>query len=339
MKARTRKGLDHDPCRPIQLDLSCMMDGELGPAAVRRVLVHMEVCPKCREFFNQLRRQVKAHQDPWGFMERGIGRSSSTRGPVRSGGKEKQLHLAQIFYELGKAYVLLSVSPGFRREVAVEPVPVPDQEDPGAELVERFVGGAVRRREGGRRWVMAQALLEERLESPEGNLAKGTQLLEEALDIMPRFFEARIYLGHAKNLGGDLEGSCEEFRRVLRASRSLPIRGFALENLGNVYLQMGCFEDAARCFRRVVYGEVLSKEPRFFTSWFNLGLAYALMGRFEESKECFRELYDGFPEKRKSVGEMFAGHRALGRVLEENPRFAGELRRAFPEFFSSEVKP
>ena len=332
MRARTRKGLDHDPCRPIQVDLSCMMDGELEPAAVRRVLVHMEVCPKCRDFFAHLRRQVKAHRDPWGFMERGLGRSPA-KAPLKNDGKEKQLHLAQIFYELGKAYVLLSVSPGFRREVSVEPVPVPDSGDPGAEIVERVVSGVSRKRNAGR-WVMAEALLEEHLESEQGNLAKGTQLLEEALDIMPRFFEARIYLGHAKNLGGDLEGACDEFRMVLRASKSLPIRGYALENLGNVYLQMGCFEEAARCFRRVVYGDVLSREPRFFTSWYNLGLTYALLGRFEESLECFRELYDGFSDKRKTVGEMLRGHRGLCKVLEDNPAFAGDLRRSFPEFFS-----
>ncbi len=333
MKARTGKDLDHDPCRPIQLDLSCMMDGELGPAAVRRVLVHMEVCPKCRDFFAHLRRQVKAHQDPWGFMERGLGRSPS-RAPLKSGEKEKQLHLAQIFYELGKAYVLLSVSPGFRREVAVEPVPVPDEGDPEAQFLEKVLGG-VRRGRRSDRWVMAQAVLEEQLKSEEGNLAKGTQLLEEALDIMPRFFEARIYLGHAKNLGGDLEGACDEFRRVLRAAKSLPIRGFALENLGNVYLQMRCYEDAARCFRRIVYGDVLSRDSRFFTSWFNLGLSYALLGRFEESLECFRNLHDGFPEKRKEAGEMLAGHKSLGRVLKENPAFAGALRRSAPEFFAA----
>ncbi len=334
MKARTQKGLDHDPCRPIQVDLSCMMDGELGPAAVRRVLVHMEVCPKCRDFFAQLRRQVKAHQDPWGFMERGLGRSPA-RAPRKSGGKEKQLHLAQIFYELGKAYVLLSVSPGFRREIAVEPVPVPDHGDPEAEFLEKVLGGVTR---GGRedRWVPARSVLEKTLESEESkeeNLAKGTQLLEEALDIMPRFFEARIYLGHAKNLGGDLEGACDEFRKVLRASRSLPIRGFALENLGNVYLQMRCYEEAARCFRRVVLGDVLSRDPRFATSWFNLGLSYAFLGRFQESLECFRNLYEGFPEKRKAAGEMLAGHKGLGEILKKNPAFAGELRRSFPEFF------
>ncbi len=331
MKARAQKGLDHDPCRPIQLDLSCMMDGELGPAAVRRVLVHMEVCPKCRDFFAQLRRQVKAHQDPWGFMERGLGRSPA-RAPQKNGGKEKQLHLAQIFYELGKAYVLLSVSPGFRREIDVEPVPVPDRGDPEAEFLEKVLDGVTRGRGRGR-WVMARSVLEERLESEEANLAKGTQLLEEALDIMPRFFEARIYLGHAKNLGGDLEGACDEFRKVLRASRSLPIRGFALENLGNVYLQMGCYEEAARCFRRVVFGDVLSRDPRFFTSWFNLGLSYAHLGRFQESLECFGNLYEGFPEKRKDAGEMLASREGLREILKKNPGFAGELRRSFPEFF------
>jgi tetratricopeptide (TPR) repeat protein len=181
--------------------------------------------------------------------------------------------------------------------------------------------------------VRARALLNGHLDSEIDNLEKGTNLLEESVAIQPRLFEARIYLGHARNLGGDLEGACEEFRAVLRAARALLIRGFALENLGNVYLQMGELADAGRCFRRVVKSEIITAEPRFFTSWFNLGLTYALQGDYPASVECFASLYDGYRDKHPAVSEILAANSAMVSVFAADPEYRMELERRFPGFF------
>jgi len=325
MKPRSTRPLESNPCEPIQADLSCMLDGELQPAAVRRVLVHMEVCPRCQEFFMGMRRNILLHRDLRGFL--GQGRDTRTAGAR----KERRLHLARIFYELGKAYVLLFCSPGFRREVAVEPVPIPAARLQGRDLLEDVMGADERRQP----WVHAHSLLNGHLDSELDNLAKGIALLEEGLAIQPKLYEARIYLGHARNLQGDMENACEEFRIVLRSSKELPIRGYALENLGNVYLQLGELQDAARCFRRVVQGEVLAQEPRFFTSWFNLGLTYALLGYFEESLCSFGALHGGFPEKRGAVAEIVASSKDLAKAMEVNPAFGSAMRERFPEFFET----
>lgn len=329
MNPKGNRPVTQDPCEPIQADLSCMMDGELEPAAVRRVLVHLEVCPRCRDFFGLVRSHVQAHRSAWAALERGVGVGRPGR-PARLSGSERRLHLARIFYELGKAYVLLTVSPGFRREVASEPVPIPAAArdlsvDPGGR--QAAAGGETSR------WIQAEAVLSGHLESRSDNLGKGIALLEESLAIQSRLFEARIYLGHARNLQNDLEGACEEFRTVLRDTKAIPIRGYALENLGSAYLQMGALEDAARCFRRVVHGEVLAEMPRFSTSWYNLGLVYALQGFIEESLVCFRELYEGFPERRPAVAEIVASSRAMRDVLAKNPEMAARMRVSFPAFF------
>ncbi len=52
----------HDPCLQIQVDLSAMVDGELDPAAVRRVLVHSDVCGSCRSFLTGVRSQIRLHR-------------------------------------------------------------------------------------------------------------------------------------------------------------------------------------------------------------------------------------------------------------------------------------
>ena len=337
MKARSKERLGSDPCYPIQVDLSCMVDGELDPAAVKRVLVHVEVCAKCREFFKTLRKHVRAHRDVFHILEKGL-RSERRAGRSRLSAGEKTLHIARIFYELGKAYVLISVSPSFKREVSREPVPIPEYRMKGKAILDRFLGDPSARSVRGK-WIKARALLNGHLDSELENLEKGTNLLEESLEIQPRLHEARIYLGHARNLSGDLEGACEEFRVVLREARNLLMRGYALENLGNVYLQMGELEKAAMCFRRVVLSEIVAREPRFYTSWFNLGLAYALSGEFKESIKAFESLYEKYPGERSKVAEIMSLNKGLGELMKENPCFMSEMKTRFPGFFSKEVKP
>ncbi|MCB1632358.1 MAG: zf-HC2 domain-containing protein [Pseudomonadales bacterium] len=52
----------NDPCLQIQVDLSAMLDGELDPASVRRVMVHSDVCAGCRSFLRGIRDQVRMHR-------------------------------------------------------------------------------------------------------------------------------------------------------------------------------------------------------------------------------------------------------------------------------------
>ena len=322
------------PCESVQVDLSCLMDGELDDGAARRVLVHLEVCPRCRRFFGALRRQVRAHQDAFRMMAGGPAGGLAGRG----GSGEVELdrrRLAQAFYELGKAYVLVSISPSFRREVASEPLPIPSCRSKGRALLDGYLGGRRFQDRRAQRWNEVRNLLKGRLGDKRESLRKGIRILEESLELQADFFQARIYLGHARNLVGDLEGACEEFRHVLREAREERIRGFALENLGNTYLQMDELEDAARCFRRVVHGDILRREPRFFTSWFNLGLTYGLQGKINQSMGCFRELHDNYSKQRQTVREIFSTHREISSLLDQNDTFRNRLREKCPGFFAA----
>ena len=55
----------NDPCAELQADISALLDRELDDARVRRVLVHVEICPHCHRFLNSLRTQVDLHRHLW----------------------------------------------------------------------------------------------------------------------------------------------------------------------------------------------------------------------------------------------------------------------------------
>src|SRR5688572_12304633 len=102
-------------CAQFQLDLSCLVDGELDEVAGARAIGHLEDCEACRTFFDDVRDQVRAHRElaqPEGLLARyaalmgGKGLAEvETTGLVQ--------RLATIFYQLGKAYVLAGADPGF----------------------------------------------------------------------------------------------------------------------------------------------------------------------------------------------------------------------------------
>ena len=88
--------------------------------------------------------------------------------------------------------------------------------------------------------------------SAADNLAKGKALLKEALMLCPDHHEARIYLGHAHHVAGDVDEACGEFRKVLDGADDVGMRGYAHINLGNVFLEAGELNAAAECFHKLV---------------------------------------------------------------------------------------
>ena len=120
-----------------QLDLSCMLDGELDEAAAGRTMLHIEECPTCRAFFEDIRSQVRLHQDmadPDRLMSRVATLTGST---ILSHAKDETdaidlVHrLATVFYQLGKSYVLAAIDPDFRTRVFEEAVPVDQTQSHG----------------------------------------------------------------------------------------------------------------------------------------------------------------------------------------------------------------
>ena len=51
-----------DVCTNFQVDLSCLVDGELDEAAAGRVMVHLEECDVCRDFFEDTLDCLRLHR-------------------------------------------------------------------------------------------------------------------------------------------------------------------------------------------------------------------------------------------------------------------------------------
>ena len=155
----TPGNLGQDLCLPIQADLSAMLDGELDPAGVRRVTMHSDACHSCRSFFDGIREQVGLHRRfaavlPTGELpaassqrrdEGGDGQLSGSKSLGRVGDENAALRrqltgnqrkLSRILYELGRNLALMGLSPEFSREVAKEPMPVPDMSMRGRSLLD-----------------------------------------------------------------------------------------------------------------------------------------------------------------------------------------------------------
>lgn len=347
---RKRSADGHEPCVQIQMDLSAMLDGELDTPSVRRVMVHSDVCPACASFLRGIRRQLRANLDLHRIEKQaneeehaaGAGRTRSTRArELRRQLMENRAQLARILYEMGRGFVLMGVSPNFTREVAREPVPIPDLYLRGCNLldeVERL--SADSSGTPGEEWVRAKSLFDRAgKRDPKENLEKGKRLLREALMLQPDFHQARIYLGHAHHVEGERAAACREFRAVLEATEDPLMRAFALENLGNVFLENGDPRTSLPFFLAIVESGVIGREPRFFTTYFNLGLAYGLLEDFASCREWLGRLYEEFPHKRRLVARELVGRERLHEILRKHEGEYETLVRSFPEWFPTERSP
>lgn len=361
-----------DPCLQIQVDLSAMLDGELEKASVRRVLVHADLCPSCRMFLQAIRTHVQAHADlhaifegddlgtvhldggdasrgslDAGAWQSGSRQSGSRQGGSRQGGSrlaaelrqkllESRSALARILYELGRGHVLLGTSPNFYRAVAREPVPIPDVCMRGRSLLDEVnrLAPALANDDARHEWVRARLLFDgSKLSSPRANLEKGVTLLREALVLSPRYHEARIYLGHAYHIEHERDLARHEFRVVLANTDDPIVRAFALENLGNVDLEEGFPDRAIPHFLALVESGVVTREPRFFTTYFNLALAYGLLAEFAACTEWLARLHDEFPHKRRIIGNELRTRAQFAAAVARRPDVAAAMARDFPVWF------
>lgn len=328
-----------DPCLQIQVDLSAMLDGELDPASVRRVMVHSDVCGSCRTFLNGIRQQARLHRALAASevgakvpADGGDGVAAERVDRLREQLTANRRRLSRILYELGRCFVLMGLSPDFSREVAKEPVPVPDMALRGRNLLDE-----VARSEGavGAEWVTARELFDGQLRSPEENLAKGQRLLTECLSLDPELHEARIYIGLVHYVRGQRALSRKQFASVLQATDDRVLRGYALLNLGNLSLDEGDCDRAVQLLLELVESGIPQEQPRMMpTAYFNLGLAYGFKGEFGECARWFGRLHEETPHRRGWAARELGRRSQFLHLIRSNPD-ARVVAEAFPAWFQA----
>lgn len=322
-----------DPCLQIQVDLSAMLDGELDPAGVRRVMVHSDCCPSCRTFLEGIREQFRLHRElAAAGLAGGEGPENAASAALRRQLTVNQRKLSRILYELGRNFALMGLSPDFSREVAREPVPVPDMALRGRNLLDE-----VARSEGekGPEWVAAKELFDGRMSSPEENLAKGQRLLSECLALDPVCDEACIYLGLVHYARGQLSLARSQFQLVLERAGDPVTRGYALSGLSNVWLDEGDHAAAIRCLLELVESGASQQQPRLLAAMFNLALAYGLQCDFPASRHWFERMYQQCPHRRRWVARELTRRSAFLQLLHQHPD-AGDLATALATWFPLE---
>src|SRR5262245_38494265 len=154
-----------DPCLQIQVDLSAMLDGELDAPSVRRVMVHSDVCPSCRDFLEGIRSQARLHQSLAAVQDGtaqgegyGADQVDSPAARLRQQLTANRKKLSRILYELGRGFALMGLSTDFSREVGKEPVPVPDMAMRGRSFVDEVTRWANGTGQNVGEWVAAKDL-------------------------------------------------------------------------------------------------------------------------------------------------------------------------------------
>ncbi len=141
----------------------------------------------------------------------------------------------------------------------------------------------------------------------EGNYERAIVQYQEALKLMPEFFNARNRLGITLNKLGRHGEASAEFRRTVA---SKPDQAYLHNNLGfSLYLE-GKFAESEAALRRA-----LELKPTFTRGRMNLALALAKLGRYAEAFESF-----------KQVGSEADAHYNIAVVQTEAGQYADAAR-------------
>lgn len=324
-----------DVCGNFQVDLSCLVDGELDEGAAGRAVMHMEACECCRSFFEDTRSQIKLHRDVVD-PDRLFARIAMLTGADMSKAAEGigLVHrLATIFYQLGKAYVLAAIDSGYRERVFEAAVPLEQTQVRGRGFVDGVLLNG-KERAGGLDWQRARSMLNGKLERIESPLEKGRKLLEEAISTDPSHEEAQLYLAFLHGHEGKRLTAAEEYRRIFNTAIQETNRGHAAIQLGRLHSSEKNYRKAIACWRWVTMSGLADLDDRFFVARFNLGMVYALSGNRARSLGYFRELVEKHSKRLNEVADLFARSPKLREAIDRQAGFPEALLEACPQLFS-----
>jgi tetratricopeptide (TPR) repeat protein len=330
-----------DLCSHFQLDLSCLVDGELDESAAGRAMLHLESCEDCRRFFEDTRQCMRMHLDI-ADPDRLMARMATLTGAdlmEQARGIELVHRLATIFYQLGKAYVLAALDPDYRTRVFEAAVPIEKTQTQGRGFVDGVLHGNAEAASGVD-WRTARSLLNGRLKKIDSPLEKGRKLLEEAVAADPSHEEARLYLAYVHATEGRILQASDEYRAIFDTAMIDENRGHAIVQLGRLYEAERDYRRALICFRWVTISGLANRDPRFYYVRFNIGLEYAQLGDQRRALDSFRLLLDrdaGQPERMKEIVTLFARSKNLQQTIESRPGFAEALVAKCPELFDAKA--
>jgi tetratricopeptide (TPR) repeat protein len=339
-------------CVAFERDINLFVDHELPAAQSPRLAAHLQACDACSGYVDDLRELSAMHRvtaaaadaDEARAMAAVAGRHALFAAITRRLVQDKRAELARLFYELGKAYVLLANRNGegaVQRSVlaASQPVDIRAATERGRRLVHEGEGlnaaGGEPDRESGSLFRRSRRLFQSSSRAGAAALATGRRLLEQALAVEPALDEARLYLGFHHLLAGRNDRARLEFRRVYREGREPVHRMMALQFLGNVHSTAGDYQRAIECYEEVVGSGAAAVEPRLCTSLLNLAVTCAKVGQAGRSVRHFSEFVAQFPARVGQARALLSRKEAFAAVLRQQAGLHEELRRQVPALFAA----
>ncbi|MAB79860.1 MAG: hypothetical protein CMJ89_10955 [Planctomycetes bacterium] len=336
-----------DVCIQFQLDLSCLVDGELDEVAGGRAIAHLEECASCSTFFNDARSQIRAQRD-LSNPEALLDNYSALLGTDFEDELDKidLVHrLSTIFYQLGKAYVLTAIDPDFRVRVFEQAVEVGGTKTHGRGFVDGVLESG-RGQGSGLDWQQARHLLNGKLEKIVDPLEKGRRLLEEAVKADGINEEARLYLAFLDAHEGRRIKAAGAYRRIFQSALVPSNRAHAAVQLGKLYAEEGETRKAIACNRWIVVSGIADGgneagvgDDRFFFAHFNIGMYYAGLGDLKRSLAAYRCLLDRHPARIPEIAQLFLNSPRTRAAIDHHAGFAQALFETCPELFSQGAFP
>ncbi|MHC4262429.1 MAG: zf-HC2 domain-containing protein [Planctomycetota bacterium] len=331
----TLEGLD--ACTELQFRLSLLIDGELSEESAARAIAEIESCPACRDFFDAIRGQVRLNRELHDASALRDHYADLIGAPALFDMEARQAvhRLAEIFYQLGKAYALSAIDPDYRTRVFEQAVAVESTRVRGRGYVDG-VAGRSGGEYGGFDWRAKRHLLNGTLEKIEDPLTKARRLLEEALEIEPDHEPSQLYLGFLDARDGRRMAAAKRFEQVFQNAVEEGHRGHAASQLGVLFAEEGSYDQALKYFRWIGMSGLAGFDPRFFVAQFSVGVCYAHLRRRTQALATFRRMLDTHPDRVEELAGFFARSPELQQVIDSQPGFTEELARTCPELFGSE---
>ena len=334
---------DANACRDFVIDINAFVDEELVGDDLARVMGHVQDCDGCQDYMDALRDLSAAHRVATARIDEEVVGQLDPRGLFTSITRdlleEKQGALARLFYELGKAYVLIGnreADPADRQTVATtsRALDVRSAESKARRTLNEAEGlaSAGQHERASSLFKRSRRLFGTSRWAGSGALAKGRAYLEEALAIEPELDEARLYLGFQHHVADRLDRARLEFRKVHRDGRKLEHRLMALHWLGRLHANQGDYQRAVECDE-----EVLRNQPSdadLFPYLMNLVVNSIKAGRVDDSCRHLETLEERYPTRVPQARSWLADWSWLNGLLARNSNLHDDLRRRAPAFFA-----
>lgn len=335
------KSAENITCQHFEAELSAFVDGELQQLHMQRVMAHLDSCSACRSYVDQLRLFAQMHRDSYSTEEilktvDGPGIFNNITASLLT---EKVDKIAELFYQIGKAYVLKGAREkrkGLRTAPLTRPKPITQSTQKAKSLLNET--GELSKLNGDYDNVLKKArfFFKKDNKAQADRLAIGRRFLEQSLVINTDKAEPRIYLGFSFMVTRRYEQAREQFRKV----NALPTvseenRMIALQNLGFLFVIEKKYNDAVACFREIEKSGIITKQPKFFTVLTSLAMSYAKVGNYEKSIEYFKKIVNDFPAKVVEVRKELHSMETFQKLIRTQQVFRETLEKRLPALFAS----